>query len=91
MARTPGLLGIITQGRPFLMAVKRLDRRIDLEKSGLGQQRLHAKRKITAQPTAPFVSSIALKARLTPSSQTTFFIPKSSGSTASQRSAAICA
>src|SRR5208282_1099066 len=42
MARTPRLLGIVAQDRAFLMAVKRLDRRIDVENPGLGEQRLHA-------------------------------------------------
>jgi hypothetical protein len=39
MARTPRLLGIVAQGRPFLMAIERLDRRIDVKNPGLGQKR----------------------------------------------------
>ena len=53
MARTPGFLGIVAQHRPFLMAVKRLDRRVDVEDPGLGQQRLQAKREMTPQPSRP--------------------------------------
>ena len=36
------------------MAVERLDRRVDVEDPGLGQQRLHAKRQMTAQPSRAF-------------------------------------
>src|SRR5271165_4426003 len=54
MARTPRLLGIVAQGRPFLMAVKRLDRRIDVENPGLGEQRLHAILKVLTQPGGAF-------------------------------------
>ena len=43
-----------SQDRSFLMAVERLDRRIDVEDPGLGQQRLHAKRQMTAQPSRAF-------------------------------------
>jgi hypothetical protein len=53
MARTPRLLGIVAQDRPFLMTVKRLDRRIDVENPRLGQQRLHAILKVSAQPDGP--------------------------------------
>ena len=54
MARTPGLLGIVAQDRSFLMTVERLDRRIDVENPGLGEQRLHAKGKMAAQPARAF-------------------------------------
>ena len=53
MARTPRLLGIVPQDRPFLMTVKRLDRRIDVENSGLGDERLHAILKVLTQPDGP--------------------------------------
>lgn len=53
MARTPRLLGIVAEDRPFLMTVKRLDRRIDVENPRLGQQRLHAILKVSAQPDGP--------------------------------------
>ena len=35
------------------MAVERLDRRVDVEDPGLGQERLHAKRQMTPQPGGP--------------------------------------
>ena len=54
VARTPGLLRIVAQDRSFLMAVERLDRRIDIEDPGLGQQWLHAKRQMTTQPSRAF-------------------------------------
>ena len=54
MARTPRLLGIVAQHRPFLMTVERLDRRIDVENPGLGQQRFHAKREMAPQPGRAF-------------------------------------
>ena len=55
MARTPGLLGVVAQDRPFLMAIERLDRRIDVQDPGLGEQRLDAKCKMLA-PTAAELS-----------------------------------
>ena len=54
MARPSGLLGIVAQYRAFLMAIERLDRRVDVEDPRLGQQRLHAKREMTAQPNRAF-------------------------------------
>ena len=54
MARTSGFLRIVAQRRSFLMAVERLDCRIDVEDPGLGKQRLHAKREMTAQPGRAF-------------------------------------
>jgi hypothetical protein len=54
MARTPRLLGIVAQDRPFLMTIERLDRRIDIEDPRLGQQRLDAKPKMTTQPSRAF-------------------------------------
>ncbi len=54
MARTPRLLGIVAENRPFLVAVKRLDRRIDVEDPRLGQQRLHTILQVSAQPDGPF-------------------------------------
>ena len=92
MARTPGLLGVVAQDRPFLMAIERLDRRIDVQDPGLGEQRLDAKCKMLAQPCRAFLLVDRLEsARLTASSLTIFSMPSSSGKTASQRSAAIWA
>jgi len=54
MARTSRLLGIVAQDRPFLMAVKRLDRRIDVENPRFGQQRLRTRLQVSAQPDGPF-------------------------------------
>ncbi len=54
MARTSRLLGIVADHRPFLVAVKRLDRRIDVENPGLRQQRLHTILQVPAQPVGPF-------------------------------------
>jgi hypothetical protein len=54
MARTPRLLRIVAQGGPFLMTVKRLDRRIDVENPGLGEERLHAILKVLTQPGGAF-------------------------------------
>src|SRR5208337_2245615 len=42
MARTAGLLGVVAEDRSFLMAIERLDRRIDVEDPRLGQKRLRA-------------------------------------------------
>ena len=50
MARTSGLLAVVAQDRSFLMAIERLDRRIDVEDPRLGQKRLHAIGKMPAQP-----------------------------------------
>ena len=55
MARTPGLLGVVAQDRPFLMAIERLDRRIDVQDPGLGEQWLDAKCKMLAQPCRAFL------------------------------------
>jgi hypothetical protein len=54
MARTSRLLGIVAKDRSFLMTVKRLDRRIDVEDPRFGKQRLHAKPQVTPQPDGPF-------------------------------------
>jgi len=60
MARPSGLLRIVAENRPLLMAVERLDRRIDIEDPRLGEQRLHAKGQMTAQPgrAFPFVDHL---------------------------------
>src|SRR5271165_3015835 len=55
MARTSRLLGVVAQDRSFLMAIERLDRRIDVEDPRLGQKRLHTKCKMPAQPRRAFL------------------------------------
>jgi hypothetical protein len=54
MARTPGLLGVVAQDRAFLMAIERLDRRIDVEDPRLRKKRLRAMLKMAAQPDGAF-------------------------------------
>ena len=54
MARTPGLLGVVAQDRAFLMAIERLDSRIDIEDPRLRKQRLHAMLKMVTQPDGAF-------------------------------------
>jgi hypothetical protein len=54
MARTSGLLGVVAQDRSLLMAIERLDRRIDVEDPRLGQKRLRTKCEMPAQPHRAF-------------------------------------
>src|ERR1019366_6576221 len=50
MARTPWLLGIVANNRAFLMAIKRLHGRIDVEYPRLGKERRRAVIKVPPQP-----------------------------------------
>ena len=86
-----GLQRIVADHGTLLAAVKRLDRRIDVENPRLGQQRPHRLVEVAGEPARPASASILSSPRRTASSLTTLVMPNSGGSTVSPRSSVMCA
>ena len=78
-----GLQRIVADHGTLLAAVKRLDRRVDVENPRLGQQRPHRLVEVAGEPARPASASILSSPRRTASSLTTLVMPNSGGSTVS--------
>src|SRR4051812_242743 len=94
MRRSPWLLRVVTEHRPFLMAVERFHRRVDIKNPGFAQQRPGAIVELFLKPGSPgFLLDLAQcpthcvpRLRGGRLSLTTLAIPSSGGLTGSQRS-----